>query len=73
MKYKDNNDILIGDKVYVKSENIIGIIEAIIEDSKDREYWGVNDNGIMIKDDKIFGRLFIPKSMINDLELIKRG
>ena len=72
MKYKDNNDILIGDKVYVKSENIIGTIEAIIEDSKEREYWGVNDNGIMIKDSKIFGRLFMPKSMVNDLELIKR-
>ena len=73
MKYKDNNDILIGDKVYVKSENITGTIEAIIEDSKEREYWGVNDNGIMIKDNKIFGRLFMPESMVNDLELIKRG
>ena len=73
MKYKDNKDIFIGDKVYVKSENIIGVIEAIIEDSKDREYWGVNDNGIMIKDNKIFGRLFMPKSMIDDLELIKRA
>jgi len=73
VKYKDNNDILIGDKVYVKSENITGTIEAIIEDSKEREYWGVNDNGIMIKDNKIFGRLFMPESMVNDLELIKRG
>jgi len=59
MKYSNAEEIKIGDIVSIENKKTLGVVEDIIDSTKQKEYWGVNEYGVIIKSDPL-GLVFWP-------------
>ena len=65
MKYRNGDNIKIGDHVLIENKKTVGLVDDIIDTKEKMEYWGVDEKGVMIKS-KPFGLVFWPINDIND-------
>ena len=72
MRYSCKEEIKIGDTVAIENGKTIGVIEEIIDNNKQKEYWDVDEYGILINS-KPFGLVFYPYDCIDEINFLSHN
>lgn len=64
--YPNGDEIKRGDKVKFEDGAYIGVIEDVINSDEKRKHWNIQEFGIMIKEEKVFGRVFFSEKNISE-------